>query len=56
MTIQEMWIKLEDEFHVHHQVLEIMTTVNGYSEETMEDILYVVSGYHSFDQLEEEER
>lgn len=34
--------------------IELVTNINGYSEETALDILYVRTGYRSFDQFEEE--
>lgn len=51
MDKNEMWQKLE-EMGVSEQTLQIVTDINGYSEETMEDILYVFTGYRNFDQLE----
>lgn len=54
MNKEQMWEKLE-ELGVSEETLQIVTDINGYSEDTLEDILYVVSGYRSFDQLEEEE-
>lgn len=50
MTVAEMWNKLL-EMGVQEETLQVVTDINGYSEETMEDILYVKFGYHSFDQL-----
>lgn len=34
------------------QTLQIVTSINGYSVETMEDILYAHSGLRSFDQID----
>lgn len=52
MSIEEMWDMLL-ELGVEEEVLQIVTAINGYNEESMEDILYVKFGYHSFDQLGE---
>ena len=43
------------ELGVSEQTLQIVTSINGYSSETLEDVLYAHCGYRSFDQLEEEE-
>lgn len=53
MTLSEMWDKLM-EMGVSEETLQVVTCINGYNEETMNDILYATSGYRSFDQLEEE--
>lgn len=36
---------------VHEQTLQIVTNINGYTMETLEDVLYAHTGYRSFDQL-----
>ena len=50
MTTEEMWETLE-KMGISEQTLQIVTDINGYSEETMEDILYAGFGLRSFDQL-----
>lgn len=50
MSIEEMWDMLL-ELGVEEEVLRVVTAINGYNEKSMEDILYVKFGYHSFDQL-----
>lgn len=54
MRKEQMWEILEEQIGVSEQTLQIVTDINGYSEETMCDILYAVTGYRNFDQLEEE--
>ena len=54
MNKEQMWSLLET-MGVSEDTLNIVTDINGYSEETMEAILYAVTGYRSFDQFEEEE-
>lgn len=49
MTKEQMWEYLERHFNVSEQTLQVVTDINGYSEETMCDILYVVTGYRNFD-------
>lgn len=53
MQKAEMWDKLED-LGVSEQTIQIVTDINGYSEETLLDILYAYTGYRSFDQLEDD--
>lgn len=52
MTKDKMWDRLE-ELGVSEQTLQIVTDINGYSEETMCDILYAHTGYRNFDQIYE---
>ena len=57
MTEQEL-IKYEDillDMGVSEQTLKVVIAINGESYETLCDILYTVSGYRTFDQLEEKE-
>lgn len=53
MNTDDMWDKLED-LGVSTETLQIITSINGYSKQTMEDVLYAHSGYRSFDQLGDE--
>lgn len=42
---------------VSSETLDIITSINGYNEKTLDDVLYVVSGYHDIEQyLEYEDR
>ena len=50
MSVQNMWNILLD-MGVEEQTLNIITDINGYSEETLCDVLYAYAGYHDFDQL-----
>ena len=50
LTINEMWDTLLD-LGVSEQTLQVVTDINGYNEQSMKDILYVVTGYRDFDQL-----
>lgn len=50
MTIEKMWNKLID-MGVSEETLQIVTDINGYNQQTMEDILYAKFGYRSFDQF-----
>lgn len=53
-TREEYWDKLL-EMGVTEETLRIVTNINGYNTETLEDVLYAISGYRSFDQLEGED-
>lgn len=52
LTADEMWDYLLD-MGVSEETLQVVTDINGYSEDTMRDILYAVSGYRDFDQLDD---
>lgn len=57
MTEQELmeYYDLLLDMGVSEQTLVFITNINGFSYETLCDILYQVSGYRTFDQLEESE-
>ncbi len=52
-TKEEMWDELM-ELGVSEQALQIVTSINGYNTEALEDVLYAHTGYRSFDQLDDE--
>ena len=54
MNITEAWDRLM-ELGVHEQTLQIVTSLNGYTEETLRDVLFCHTGYRSFEQMEDEE-
>ena len=54
MKKEQMWEVLEEQIGVSQETLNVVTDINGYSEETMCDILYAVTGYRDFEQYEEE--
>lgn len=49
-TIGEMWEILINSYGVSEETLNIITSINGYNEETMCDVLYVVSGERNFEE------
>lgn len=51
MDKNEMWDRLL-EMGTSEETLQVVTSINGYNEETMLDILYAQYGYRDFDQLE----
>lgn len=52
ITIENAWNTLIN-MGVSEQTLDIVTSINGYSLETLEDVLYAYAGYRSFEQLED---
>lgn len=53
--IELLWSYLVDVVHVSEETLHIVTDINGYSIETLEDVLYVKTGYRSLEQMFSEE-
>lgn len=54
MTVSEMWDYLIEAGIATENELCLITAINGYNEESMCDVLYVRTGYHSFEQLKTE--
>lgn len=52
METNEMWDRLEA-LGVSEQTLQIVTSINGYSRETLLDVLYAHTGYRDFDQIDD---
>jgi hypothetical protein len=50
-----LWDYLIDNEIATEDALVLLTNINGYSVETLEDALYCLTGYRSIDQLEDEE-
>lgn len=55
MNLEEAWDYLIETGLASEDTLRVVTSINGYSLDTLEDVLYAVAGYHSFDQLREED-
>ena len=49
MSIEEMWDALKDDYGVSEQTLQVVTNINGYSTDTMHDVLYAVAAERPFD-------
>ena len=54
MTTEEMYDYLMDVIGVSQETMSVVCCINGFSKETMENILYAVTGYRYFDQYLEE--
>lgn len=52
MNNNEMWDALLER-GVSEQTLQIITSINGFNEETLKDVLYAHTGYRDFDQLDD---
>lgn len=50
MSLEEYYNYLSSYELVSVETLDIITAINGYNEDTLNDILYVVSGYHDIQQ------
>lgn len=55
MNLEKEEKYLIEEVGVSEEVINCLVAINGYSLETLEDILYYYTGYRTFDQLEEME-
>lgn len=54
-TLEEKWDCLENCAGVSEEALRIVTDVAGYSDSTLEDVLYSVIGHREFEDIPEEE-
>jgi len=50
MNTEEIWNYLEDTDIATAEELQLITSINGYSEETLNDVLYCRTGYRSVEQ------
>lgn len=55
MSVDELWDKLVEYDIATVQELELVTSLNGYTTETLNDVLYVRTGYNSWEQMAEAE-
>jgi hypothetical protein len=51
--LDNLWETLVDYSIATDEELQLVTSINGYSEETLNDILYCRTGYRDFEQWEE---
>ena len=55
MTISEMWDTIVEEYGIATwEELELITAINGYNEDTLNDVIYVRTGYRNIEQLLED--
>ena len=55
MDKSEMWEYLINRGIATEETLQVVTDINGYTEETLCDVLYAVTAYRSFEQFMEAE-
>ena len=55
MSIQEAWDYLIENGLASEETLQVVTSINGYSLDTLESVLYATAGYHKFSQMDDEE-
>ena len=55
MSIQEAWDYLIETGLASEETLQVVTSINGYSLDTLESVLYATAGYHKFSQMDDEE-
>lgn len=54
-NLMEIWNYLVDNGIATEEELQLITTINGYNEETLNDVIYARTGYHDMTQLKENE-
>lgn len=53
-TVEEAWDYLIESGLASEETLRVVTSINGYSLDTLESVLYALEGYHSFSQYLDE--
>ena len=51
-NISDLWDYLLDKGIVSEETLRVVTSINGYNIDTLEDVLYATTGYRSLEQIE----
>lgn len=55
MTISEMWDTIVEEYGIATwEELELVTAIDGYNEDTLNNVIYVRTGYRNIEQLLED--
>jgi len=52
---QEIWDYIIDNGIASEEALILITNINGYSVDTLNDVLYATTGYRSIEQIDDEE-
>ena len=53
--LNDFWDYLVDHNLASEETLKIITNINGYNEQTLNDVLYATTGYRDLEQLKEQE-
>lgn len=54
MKINNLWNKIISYSIATEEELQLITSINGYKEETLNDVIYARTGYRSLEQYEEQ--
>ena len=54
MNKEQLWDYLVEQGIATEEELELVCNINGYSVETLNDVIYARTGYHDVEQLEDE--
>ena len=49
--VNELWNKILERGIVSEETLQIVTDINGYSIETLNDVIYAATGYRNLEQM-----
>ena len=52
--VNELWEELIERGIATEEQLQLITNINGYSIQTLEDVLFCQTGYRTLDQMDEE--
>lgn len=55
MSVNEAWDYLIETGLASEETLQVVTSINGYSLDTLESVLYATAGYHKFSQMDDED-
>lgn len=55
LTRDEIWDYIIQNGISSEETLKIITCINGFTEETLNDVIYAVTGYRDIEQIEGEE-
>ena len=53
MTIEDVWDYLVESQIATKEELTLITNINGYNEQSLNDVIYARTGYHDIEQLQE---
>lgn len=54
MNKAELWDRLVEDGIATEEELQLVTSINGYTEEAMYDVLFARTGYRNFEQMDSE--
>ena len=54
-TVEKIWDYIIDYSIANEDELRLVTSINGYNEDSLNSVLYVRTGYRSMDQLKDME-